>query len=450
MVELLSTLRVTSRAAGPVLALAVLASACAAPIAPEPKTALRPRDGAYLQSPLDGYPRSLSASEAETLRAAYRSLLAGEPAEAAAEVARMLLAANPGLEPAELLWAQSDFAGTRYSAALERAGPVAARYPDYVAAQLVAGRAAEKLDRIKDAFEAYLRAAGRSNLANDRAEELYPRAIEIAARGTEDLLAKGRLEEAGVELDLLESWAPGEVRTLELVAEYSAMAGVPGRELAAIRRLLELTSTNDLLRRRARLEMEAGDAGEGLRILEELTRQNPEDYELALELDLAKFRWRLGLLPAEVRSLLEMPVLTRADHAKLLFWLFPDVRYGRPSQGRIASDILDHPHRQEIARVINLELMRVDRTLHLFHPERALTRLEGLESVLRILSRRSSRPACLGSDEPAARMSVERLCGLAARCGFFPEPGDCLPEATASGRFVETIGFAALDVLGIE
>lgn len=450
MVEVLSQFRVISRAVGLLPSLAVLATGCLAPTAPPPKTTLRLRDAAYLQSPLDGYPRSLSASEAARLRAAHQSLLAGEDSDGVAEVARMLLAANPELEPAQLLWAQSDFVGARYSVAFERAAPVAERYPDYLAAQLVAGRAAEKLDRIKAAFEAYLRIAQRSNLAERRAEELYPRATEIAAKRTEDLLDKGRADEAGAELELLESWAPDEIRTMELVAQYSAVAGTPDRELAAVKRLIQFNSSKELLRRRAQLEIVAGDSGEGLRILEELTQENPEDYELALELDRAKFRWRLDLLPAEVRSLLERPELTRADYAKLLFWLFPDVRYGRPSQGRIASDILDHPHRQEIARVINLDLMRVDATLHLFHPERSLKRLDGLESVLRILSRRSPRPACLGSDDPGVRMSVGRLCGLAARCGLFPEPGDCLPGAVASGRFVETIGFAALDLLGTE
>ena len=54
------------------------------------------------------------------------------------------------------------------------------------------------------------------------------------------------------------------------------------------------------------------------------------------------------------------------------------------------------------------------------------------------------------SSDLTARMSVERLCRLAARCSLIAEPGDCLPEAIASGRFVESIGFSALEVLGIE
>lgn len=439
-----------ARLAGLLLPLVVLAIGCSTASAPAPKKIARPSEARYLLSPLNGFPRSLSASEAESLRVSHRRLLAGENPAASAEVAKRLLEVNPDLEPAQLLWGQSDFVLARYAEAFARAAPVAERNPNYLAAQLIAGRAAEKLDRVKVAFEIYLRVAQRSDLATRRTRELYPRATEIAVHRTRDLLAKGRLDEAGAELDLLESWAPDEVSTLEVVAEYAAAAGAPHRELEAVRRLITFGSSDELMHRRARLEIEAGDAGEGLRILEEFTRRFPEDFQLALELERAKFHWRLDLLPAEVRGLLERPELTRGDSAKLLFWLFPDVRYGRPARGRIASDILDHPFQKEIARVINLNLLGMDSTLHLFHPDRAMTRQNFLAGVLRILRRRSPRPACFGSDDPTARMSVERLCRLAARCSLIAEPGDCLPAAIASGRFVETIGFAALEALGTE
>jgi hypothetical protein len=92
----------------------------------------------------------------------------------------------------------------------------------------------------------------------------------------------------------------------------------------------------------------------------------------------------------------------------------------------------------------------MDSTLHLFQPDRSLRRHETLESVLKILGGRDPRPACLGAEDPSLRMSIERICGLAARCGLVAEPGDCLPHAIASGRFVEAIGFTALDALGDE
>ena len=171
--------------------LALVAGACATPGPPEPKSRVRPSDAAFLPSPLATYPRSLSASEAEALRAAHASLMAGESAMAVEDVCRRLLAANPGLEPAQILWAQADFVRGSHARAFERGAGVAAEHPAYVAAQLVTGRAAEKLERVRDAYEIYLRVSQRSNLALRRARELSARATEIAAKRTDDLIAKG-------------------------------------------------------------------------------------------------------------------------------------------------------------------------------------------------------------------------------------------------------------------
>lgn len=432
------------------LLVVVLAVACAPAPAPRSSGVERHPEAAFLPDPLRGYPRSVGASEAESLRRGHQQLVSGRGTTGVVESAEALLTVNPELEPAIVLRSQAAFVDGDYAAAYEDAEPVAERHVDYVAAQLLVGRAAEKLDRIAEAFVAYQRIAPRSGLADRKAEALRGRAIEITANRAEDLLSRERLEDAEAEIEKLAAWAPNDVRALEATAAFAAKAGDSARELDAVRRLLELEPSTELLRRRASLELEAGEAGEALRILEELQAQNPDDPELARELERAKFRWRLKLLPSEVLVLLDRPELTRAEHAKLLYWLFPDVRYGRSEEGRIASDILDHPHRQEIARVANLGIMRVDSTLHLFYPERVLSRRDALESVLRILSGRRIRPACLGDSDPRARFSAPTLCRLSARCGLLTEPGDCLPEAPASGRFVEVIGFGALEISDAE
>jgi hypothetical protein len=46
----------------------------------------------------------------------------------------------------------------------------------------------------------------------------------------------------------------------------------------------------------------------------------------------------------------------------------PQIRTARPGAAQIASDIVDHPSRDEIARVANLGLMSIDETLHRFSP----------------------------------------------------------------------------------
>ena len=117
--------RVVSRLAGLLLPWAVLAAGCSTAPAPASKSSARPAETSYLPSPLSGFPRSLSASEAESLRVAHRSLLAGENPATSVEVARGLLEVNPDLEPAHLLWSEADFVLARYGEAYARAAPIA-------------------------------------------------------------------------------------------------------------------------------------------------------------------------------------------------------------------------------------------------------------------------------------------------------------------------------------
>lgn len=434
--------------AGCVLALASLLAGCATAPAPTPERSTEHAEAAYLISPLRGYQRSVNATEAERLRRAHEALVKHSDSAGSRGVATELLDASPDLHPASVLLAQSAFVDGDFARALESAGAVASVHAEYLAAQLLVGRAAEKLDRITEAFKAYSTIAPRSGLAERRAATLRDRAVEISANRAQDLIARGRWEEAAGEVGQLETWAPEQKRTLEIIARFAAGTKDAGRELEAVRRLAGSNPSGELRRRMALLELDVGDAGAGMRILEELVAESPGDANLVANLDRAKFRWRLGLLPEDVVELLDRPELARAEHAKLLFWLFPDVRYGRPGEGRIASDILDHPHRHEIARVVNLGLMRVDSTLHLFYPDRPLTRREALQSILRILDSRRARPACFGDSDPRARLSTQTLCLLSARCGLLAEPADCLPEAGASGQFVEGVGFAALNISG--
>lgn len=425
-----------------------LAVGCTAGPTPTSRKGAPHREAAFVVSPLAGYQGRASAAEVERLRESYDEMITGKGTEAARSAGRALLSRNPTLAPAALLMAQAAYLDGDAQSAYERAAPIAAEQSEYIAAQLLVGRSGERLQRIKEAFEAYSAIADRSGPAARRAGELQPRAVDIAGNRVEEFLGRGRLEEAGTELEFVERWDPEAKRTYELVMGYAAVTGDAERELGAVRYLAAQNPSTGLRRRQAALEMAVGDSGEGLRILEELVAEEPEDQELTRDLERAKTRWRMGLLPEDVLTIMKQPVLTRADLAKLLFWLFPEVRYGRAEQGRIASDILDNPHRREIVRVVNLGLLDVDSTLHLFHPNRGLRRGETLASVLRVLALRRPSPACLS--EPEASTSRGDVCALAEQCGLISAAGQCLPESPASGTFVEATGFAALDILGGE
>jgi hypothetical protein len=135
--------------------------------------------------------------------------------------------------------------------------------------------------------------------------------------------------------------------------------------------------------------------------------------------------------------------------AVLLFWLVPEVRYGRPSEAHIATDVLEHPQRDEIVRVVSLGLIEVDETLHRFSPGAPARSLTALRSVVRLLSRfGGTAAACLGDGAANPQLSQRSLCEAAERCHLFAEEGDCPPGDPLSGEEAVELIRRALVLLG--
>src|SRR4029453_17811204 len=127
----------------------------------------------------------------------------------------------------------------------------------------------------------------------------------------------------------------------------------------------------------------------------------------------------------------EQAEISRGEFAALLYWLAPDVRYGRGGAMRIATDILDSAHREEIIRLLNLGVLDVDETLHKFYPDAPLTRGDALAALLRLLAQRG-RAACVNGMS-ARSIGRESACGLAATLGLEREAAGCLAGAPLSG-----------------
>jgi hypothetical protein len=284
--------------------------------------------------------------------------------------------------------------------------------------------------------------AAKNSLALRRTGELHPRVIEIVGIRLHEALKADKLDEAGRQLTLLFAWAPTETATYEATRAVAVARGDRRAELGAIKNLSQRRpGDRDLLERRSDLELQVGDPAAGLKIIQGLADQNPKDEGIATRLASAKFLWRLSLLPAKVRDIAEKEDLTRADLAVLLYWLIPEVRYGKPSEGRIATDVLDHPQREEIVRVVNLGLLDVDDTLHHFSPGSPVRRGTALRSVLRLLSRFATPPPpCLG--DPRV------LCDAARRCDLVPEGEDCQSNDPFSGEDAVELLRRALALLG--
>lgn len=416
---------------------------------PAPQEVVPREDRYFLVSPLTEFPRSVGPTTKRRIEEAYSELVSVGNHLAANEVAADLLSRDPDLAPATVLEAQSAFIQRDFEKALAELQPIVEEYPEYVAAQLIYGRGSEKLGNLVEALEAYGGISQGSELARSRVVDLTPRAAEIMALRIEDALARGQTGAAKEELDRLWAWAPEEDRTLEVAAEVAKATGEKQVELGVLRILAgRRPEDRDLEARRAELELEIGDPAAGMRVYEDLAERYPDDPELAEELVRARFLWRTQLLPPDVREMAGRPELTRADFAVLVYWLFPEVRYGSVGGARIANDILEHPQREQIVRVVNSRILDVDSSLHRFEPYRSVRRHEALSAMLRLLDRKLPPLSCMGGVSPP--VSSRGVCVTAAACGLIASESDCLPTAPVAGQ--EALEFCRLtqEFMGVE
>lgn len=413
----------------------------------EPDQALAEEIRAYLLDPLEGYGQEIDPARAERLRAAHRGLLERSDVAGARAAAEDLLEVDAALAPAHVLAAQADFAEDGSREVVTRLVPVGDRLPGYVASQLLVGRAAETLGDIPLAYAAYRAVATRNPLALQRLGELHPRAVEILSNRLQEALRTGNLEEAQKNLSFLQSWASSEVATLEGARAVAVARADPAAELAAVQALAaRQPDDRKLLERRVELEMVVGDPSAGLQIAQDLAGRHPNDPDAARLLASARFRWRLSMLPQAVQTVAAKPDLTKADFAVLLYWLVPNVRYARPSSGRIATDVLDHPHQEEIVRVVNLGLMDVEPTLHRFSPSAPLRQGAALRVLVRTLSSFGQSLACLGDAKAQGTQSA--VCAGAAGCGLLLEGEECLPGDPLPGAQAVEMIRRTLKLLG--
>jgi hypothetical protein len=443
------------RAVAALLLLAVLLAAGAActsaplpppvrePERPPEPLVLAPADRPYLIDPFEGYSRDVDSDRREDLQAAWRDLLQRGETEAATRIAGEMLAEDPQFLPAQVLAAQVELAAGDDRAVLARLLPVGDALPTYTASQLLLGRATERLGDIPLAYAAFRVVAARSPLALKRANELHPRALEIVANRLDEALRGGNQPEADKQLELLRSWAPSETLTFEAARKVAVARGDSAAELAAVKDLVSRRpGDRPLLERRAQLELEVGDPSAGLKIVQDLAARHPDDPDLKEKLDSAKFRWRLSQLPRDVQEVAAKADLSRGDFALLLYWLVPEVRNSRPTAGRIATDVLDNPHQEEIVRVLNLGLMDVDPTLHRFSPGSSIRRGLALRVVLRTLARFGAG-SCAGQGGASGG-----VCDAAVACGLVTLEEDCQPAAPLAGSDAVEILRRSVKLLG--
>ncbi len=366
----------------------------------------------FLVDPFEGYEPAVDETRLETVRSAHRGLLETQDIDSANRVARELLGVDPAFEPAVVLAGQAQFVAGDFEGVLRQLAPIVEEKPSHRSARLVLARAMERLGDLLGAYAVYRGEEPLSPVSSLRAAELRPRVLEVLSHRLEQHSGAGDFAGVASELRWLERWEPDSTEAFEARRLLARSEQNSKAELAALRELTaRMAERLDLVSRRAELELQVGDAGEAVTLLRGLSEQQPGDKDVAARLEVAKFRWRLSMLPEGVKSLASRTSISRAGFATLLYWLVPEVRYGRPRGAKIAADILDHSSREEIARVVNLGLMEVDSALHLFNPGATVTRSQALKALVAAAALKTPRPGCLGGPGSSP-------CDQAVQCGW--------------------------------
>ena len=396
----------------------------------------------YLLPPADGWVGELEGAERSALAAGFAALARGGDHAAAVAAADALLASSPDLRPASVLAAQAELAAGDSQSARGRLEGWIAEHPSYRSARLLWARLLELGGDLALAHAEYAALADQLPIASRRARATRDRAVAQAEVQFDRALDAGRLDEARAWVERLAAWEPSDSELVVGARMRLARAvGDEAGELDALRALhVAGHHERGLVERLAALELEIGDADQALRLYDGLAARHPDDASLESLLAAAQLRFRLRLLPENVRRLAARGELGRGDFAALLYWVVPGVRQVQGESARIATDVLDHEWQQEIIRVVNRGLMKLNPVLHRFEPDRPVTRVEALQSAIELAA---DRPGGDCAKEvrahPAPR--ADFLCGVAARCGLLAEVDECLPRASLSGG-------EALEILG--
>jgi len=435
------------------LLLVALGGCATAPVEPT-RSEWAAGDTAYLKSPAEGAPGDLVPEAVAELRAAYRALTDGLP-ERADSLARTLEARLDPATAATTLRAQISLLEGDDQTTIDRLAPIVAREPDYDSARLALGRAYDRSGDLVAAYETLLPISEQPDslgTIRQRVAELEPQVVDALELRLVEEIDASDFEAAHGTLDLLRRIAPDADGTHEAVRQLAGAEGDEVVELDALRILsMRPDFSPELLRRLADLELAVGVPATAMQAYETLLKANPGDPELTHGLERSKFQWRLQLLPRPVVELSQLPVLSRGDFAALTYWLVPTVRRGAPLRATIANDILDHPMREEIVRVVNLDLMDVD-PVHRFDPTRPVRSLTVLRTFLEVIARGENsggaeNSGCTGAGWTRAA-DADRVCAAATGCGLIESAGECQPYSEVSGVRAVELGRAALNRLG--
>lgn len=350
----------------------------------------------------------------------WRALLAGDPAKAEEEFERARsrapgLAAEIGLVETWVLGKNPERAAKTCVPLLKSGEPT---LPLLVACAEAWAARSEATDALALYEQALARAPERKGLRARAAE------LRASARAELVLEAKAHAEKAdwdaartrlvrAIELD----GKSAELRAL--AGDIERAAGFGEKALEHYREAIDLGAKDVTLREKAaELALELSEHALAVSLFDELAR---EEQRFRVRAEQARLLFRVANWPAPEREAASSTRLTRAEAARLVWWMIPEVREAVVASGVIASDVVSRPDSRALERALSLGLLDVDARTHRANPDAALALGAGSRLLLRLvtlLSSSSSPPACYGDFLPRSGAEAARV---AAACGLIDD-----------------------------
>jgi tetratricopeptide (TPR) repeat protein len=359
------------------LAAALTAGACAPPSAP------RVPEGEDYLFPVPR-PGELRPGEALGIEKAWHLVLIGNPS-GADRAFRKLLAAHPGLLPAETGLAYAHLRAGRVAEAGSGFEASLARRPEYVPALMGAASVAVRQADLERALELYRR-AGAADPAESRVRR---RLAEVKLRLTEKRVAQAK---KAIDADDTAGAILAYRRALEAAPEVAGLRLALAELLlgeGGAREAAEVLAEDPAGDRQTRLRLAEVLSGMGeyrraLETLDQILAREPRDPEARTRAREAREALTLSELPEEYRRIPTASRLSRAELAALLCINVTVLARLPPGEPKVAVDISGSWARNHITRVLALDVMDLFPN-HTFQPGLAVRRGELARAAARVL-----------------------------------------------------------------
>jgi len=431
-----------------VLALALLASACA------PKTVPLPNVSAtsfpeFIQPAIPATFTRYPAAVASVNRG-WRFLENGDLDSAQREF-RIAIRTSSDFYPAEAALGYVELARRNPKAALTHFEKALVTDPRYLSALVGGGQAFLALGRETDALFAF-----QSAVAVDPSLSDIKRRVEVLQfRGVEqDLAAARQAAKAGKFDEAARAYARSIASSPESAFLYRELAGVEarrGQTDAALRNL------------RKALEIDPADAGSIVQVGDLLATQGDfdgaersyaealsleESDEVEAKLDAVRARSELARLPAEYRAIDAAPQITRGDLAALIGVRLPAiVSAARRRDGVVITDVRTHWAATWILSVARAGILDAFDN-HTFQPGALVRRTDLAMAMGRLLARIAAQDPVRGRSWTAARVKFADLAAthlayssasMAVTAGVMSTAGDNLFQPSRIVTGVEAV-----------